>query len=162
MARALGDVEGVTVHDLYESYPDFEIDVSAEQEQLLAHDTIVVQHPLYWYSTPPLVKQWEDLVLEHGWAYGSAGTALQGKRAASAVSAGGREAAYGPEGRNRYSVQEFLRPIEATWRLCGVQPLEPFLVHGTHSLSGPDLDEVAARYRSWIEVLRDGGGEAIP
>ena len=162
MARALDGVEGVTIHDLYEAYPDFEVDVAREQELLVAHDTVVLQHPLYWYSTPPLVKQWEDLVLEHGWAYGSEGTALRGKRAASAVSAGGREEAYRADGRNRYTIQEFLRPLEATWRLCGVEPLAPFIVHGTHRLSGADLDDEARRYRGWIESVRDGGGEAIP
>ncbi|MGD2071772.1 MAG: NAD(P)H-dependent oxidoreductase, partial [Gemmatimonadota bacterium] len=124
--------------------------------------TIVLQHPLYWYSTPPLLKQWEDLVLEHGWAYGSEGTALRGKRAASAVSAGGREEAYRPKGRNRYSIREFLRPVEATWRLCGVLPLSPFLVHGTHRLSADDIDREAARYRAWIEDLIRGGGDPIP
>lgn len=162
MVSVIESVERVTLHDLYEAYPDFEVDVAREQALLLAHDTVVLQHPLYWYSTPPLVKQWEDLVLEHGWAYGAAGTALRGKRAASAVSAGGREAAYRPDGRNRFTVREFLRPFEATWRLCGVQPLQPFIVHGTHGLSGSDLDEAAGRYREWIEALRDGGGEAIP
>ena len=57
----------------------------------LAHDVVVVQHPFYWYSTPALVKQWEDLVLEHGWAYGTGGTALRGKQWLSAITTGGRE-----------------------------------------------------------------------
>jgi len=68
-----------TIHDLYESYPDVDVDVVREQELLTEHDVIVCQHPLFWYSTPALVKQWFDLVLEHGWAYGSSGHALRGK-----------------------------------------------------------------------------------
>lgn len=152
----------VTLHDLYEAYPDFEIDVPREQRLLTEHDTILLQHPLYWYSTPPLVKQWEDLVLEHGWAYGAQGTALRSKRAVSVVSAGGREEAYRPEGRNRYSVEELLRPLEATWRLCGVTPLVPFVVHGTHRLDASGIEAEAARYGAFLDLLAAGGGEVIP
>ncbi len=72
-------VEGVTLHDLYEAYPDFLIDVDHEQALLLRHDVIVFQHPVYWYSSPAILKEWQDLVLEHGFAYGRAGTALAGK-----------------------------------------------------------------------------------
>src|SRR5512139_1443397 len=92
--------DGVTFHDLYEAYPDFDVDVKREQALLLAHDAVVLQHPFYWYSTPALVKQWEDLVLEHGWAYGSRGTMLRGKRMLSAITTGGGEAAYRAQGHN--------------------------------------------------------------
>ncbi len=56
-AAALNDV---TACDMYELYPDFNIDVEAEK----AHDLIISQHPRYWFSCPPLMKQWIDLVLE--------------------------------------------------------------------------------------------------
>ena len=158
LVAAARGVAGVAVHDLYEAYPDFDVDVAAEQARLLAHDTIVLQHPLYWYSIPPLLKQWIDLVLEHGWAYGSAGTALRGKRAASALSAGGREAAYGAEGRNRYTIEEFLRPVEATWRLCGVEWIPPFAVMGTHALDADGIAAAADRYAAWLAALVAGEG----
>jgi putative NADPH-quinone reductase len=79
LIRDLDQLDGVTFHDLYEAYPDFDVDVAREQALLLEHDTIVLQHPFYWYSTPALIKQWEDLVLQHGWAYGHEGNALRGK-----------------------------------------------------------------------------------
>jgi glutathione-regulated potassium-efflux system ancillary protein KefG len=147
---------GVTLHDLYEAYPDFDIDVPREQELLLAHDVIVLQHPFYWYSTPAILKQWEDLVLEHGWAYGSRGTMLQGKRVMSAITVGGREAAYGAEGHNRRTVQEFLYPIEQTVRLCRMDYLPPFLVLGTHLMTAPDIERAAAAYGRVLAGLRDG------
>jgi hypothetical protein len=80
LAKAAKGLEGVTFHDLYETYPDFAIDIEAEQEKLLAHDVIAVQFPLYWYSTPALMKEWFDLVWLHGFAYGLDGNALAGKR----------------------------------------------------------------------------------
>ncbi|RYY89260.1 MAG: NAD(P)H oxidoreductase, partial [Chitinophagaceae bacterium] len=51
-------VPGVHVQDLYERYPDFDVDVKAEQKLLLRHDIIIWQFPMYWYSIPPLLKQW--------------------------------------------------------------------------------------------------------
>ncbi|MCU7375699.1 NAD(P)H-dependent oxidoreductase [Paucibacter sp. O1-1] len=69
----------MTINDLYANYPDFLIDVAREQQLCESHDVIIFQHPFYWYSTPAIVKEWLDLVLEHGWAYGKTGTALKDK-----------------------------------------------------------------------------------
>jgi len=156
LVDAVRDINGVTFNDLYEAYPDFDVDVQREQELLVANDLIVLQHPLYWYSTPALLKQWEDLVLEHGWAYGSKGTALEGKRLLSAISAGGREDAYRSEGMNRYTMRELLAPIEQTAALCGMEYLPPFVVHGTHRMTQQEIEGHARDYRRAIEALRDG------
>jgi glutathione-regulated potassium-efflux system ancillary protein KefG len=153
---AIDGCPGVTVHDLYEAYPDFDVDVRREQERLAAHEAIVLQHPLFWYSTPALVKQWLDLALEHGWAYGTGGTALAGKTLLAAVSAGGRESAYRPDGLNRREVREFLAPVEQTARLCGMDWLAPFVVHGTHAMEPREIERAAADYRRVVEALRDG------
>ena len=67
-----------TSRDLYGDYPDFRIDIEREQDQLLAHDRVILQFPLYWYSCPPLLKKWLDDVLTHGFAYGSTGDQLRG------------------------------------------------------------------------------------
>ena len=155
MAEAVFDLPGVTFHDLYEAYPDFDVDVRREQELLLAHEVVVFQHPFYWYSTPPLFKQWEDLVLEHGWAYGTGGTALHGKRLLSAISAGGPQKAYCPDGYNRFSIRQLLTPIEQTARLCGMEYLPPFVVYGTLRLDEAQIGAVAAEYGRLIEALRD-------
>jgi glutathione-regulated potassium-efflux system ancillary protein KefG len=156
LVRAARGVEGVTVHDLYESYPDFDIDVAAEQRLLLDHDVIVMQHPFFWYSVPAILKEWMDLVLEHGWAYGEEGTSLRGKSAMSAVSTGGGIAAYTREGRSGYTMREFLRPIERTAALCGMHYLPPFLVQGTHSMRAQEIAAAADAYRRLLEALRDG------
>jgi glutathione-regulated potassium-efflux system ancillary protein KefG len=155
LVEAVSDLPGVTFQDLYEAYPDFDVDVGREQELLRAHETIVLQHPFFWYSTPPLVKQWEDLVLEHGWAYGTGGAALQGKRLISAISTGGPERAYCTGGYNRFSIRQLLAPLEQTARLCGMEYLPPFVVFGTHRLGEEQIGGAAADYRSLVEALRD-------
>ncbi len=156
LIREVPERPDLTFHDLYEAYPDFDVDVAREQALLLQHDLLVLQHPLYWYSVPPLLKQWIDLVLEHGWAYGSTGTALRGKAVLSLVSAGGAAAAYGPAGFNRYTVSQLLAPIEQTFRLCGMDYLPPYVIFGTHRLDEADIDREAERYRATLAALADG------
>jgi len=156
LVDAVRGIEGVTFHDLYEEYPDFFVDVRREQALLDQHDVVVMQHPFYWYSTPALLKQWEDLVLEHGWAYGSGGTALAGKRLLSAITTGGRETAYQRGGYNRYAIRELLAPIEQTARLCGMDYLPPFVAYGTHGMAADDVQRHADDYLAVIVALRDG------
>ena len=117
LIRAVRDLEGVTFQDLYEAYPDLDIDVAHEQSLLESHDVIILQHPFFWYSAPAIVKEWEDLVLEHGWAYGHEGTALQGKRMMSAITTGAGQDAYGAESFNKFTIREFLAPKFAKWWL---------------------------------------------
>jgi len=156
LAQAVRELPGTTFHDLYEAYPDLDIDVEREQALLSSHTVIVFQHPFYWYSTPAMLKEWQDLVLEHGWAYGASGTALRGKKLLSALTAGGRETTYCPEGHNCFTIRQLLAPIEQTARLCGMDYLPPFVVHGTHALTAADIAGHAEAYRRAIVALRDG------
>lgn len=148
-------IEGITFHDLYEAYPDFDINVPQEKQLLLDHDIIVLQHPFYWYSCPSIIKQWLDLVLEHGWAYGSGGNALAGKRIFNAISAGGPQDAYQRSGRNRFTIRELLSPFDQTAYLCKMTYLPPFVVHGTHRLKDADIKLFASQYEKTMTALRD-------
>ena len=158
--RAMLDVvtglNNVTVHDLYAHYPDMMIDVDREQELLLAHDVIVMQHPFYWYSTPAILKEWQDLVLANGWAYGSAGTMLNGKFLMNAISTGGSQDAYRPDGRNRFDIVDLLRPFDQTAYLCGMGWLEPQVIYSGRQMEAGQLSGHAEKYRDIITGLRDG------
>lgn len=143
----------IRFHDLYERYPDFDIDVMYEQRLLLQHDVIIFQHPFYWYSSPAIIKQWIDLVLEHGWAYGTNGRALTGKKMINAISAGGSKNSYSAAGRNQFHVSDFLLPFQQTANLCGIDYLPPFVIHGTHRLSETDMDLHALQYEQMLLAL---------
>jgi glutathione-regulated potassium-efflux system ancillary protein KefG len=130
LARATRRMADVTFVELYAEYPDMFIDVEREQETLRNHDIIVFMHPIYWYSTPAILKQWQDLVLEYGFAYGTDGTALNGKILFCAVTTGGLQDAYDEDGYNNFTLRELLRPIEQTAYLCGMTYLPPFVLHG--------------------------------
>jgi glutathione-regulated potassium-efflux system ancillary protein KefG len=153
MIRRIQRLDGLTFHDLYEIYPDFDIDVKKEQELLLKHDVIILQHPFYWYSGPAMIKQWQDLVLEHGWAYGKNGNMLAGKKMFNAISSGGSRDTYAVAGGNRFTIPQLLAPFEQTVTLCKMQYLPPFVLHSTHRITNADLDLKAVQYEQLLTAL---------
>jgi glutathione-regulated potassium-efflux system ancillary protein KefG len=157
LLEAVRDLDAVTVHDLYEVYPTLAIDVRREQRLLVEHDVVVFQHPFYWYSMPSILKEWQDLVLEHGGASGAGGTRLCGKISFHAISTGAPASAYRRDGYNRFTVRELLVPCEQTEHLCGMRTLAPFVVHAALRLGSADeLAPHQAAYRRLIEAVRDG------
>ncbi len=155
LINAISDIKGVTINNLYEKYPDFFIDVSEEQKLLTEHDIVVWHHPFYWYSAPAILKEWMDLVLQHGFAYGTYGRALEGKWILSAISTGGRKEVYSTEGKNQFTINQFLAPFKQSANLCRMSYLPPFVVHGSHTLSETDLNKHASDYKRLILSLRD-------
>ncbi|MBP9781164.1 NAD(P)H-dependent oxidoreductase [Candidatus Woesebacteria bacterium] len=127
---ALEGKPGIETRKLYEAYPDWKIDVAKEKESLLNAEIIVVQTPFYWYSTPGLYKEWQDRVLEYGFAYGEGGDKLKGKQFQIVLSAFGPEEAYQQSGYNHFTIEELLRPLEQTANLCQMVFLKPLTLLG--------------------------------
>jgi putative NADPH-quinone reductase len=148
LANAAKDAD-ITVRDMYSLYPNRVIDVQAEQKVLADADRIVLQFPMFWYSSPALLKQWEDQVLEHGWAYGSHGDALHGKELIIAVSPGAVQAKYDSDGF-KYTVTDLLRPYQATSNLIGTKYIKPFITYGASSLSDNDIQQRATEYVEYL------------
>jgi glutathione-regulated potassium-efflux system ancillary protein KefF len=140
----------VIVRDLYALYPDYLIDVAAEQALLAQASLVVWQHPIHWYSMPPLMKLWVDDVLSFGWAYGPGGSALRGKDLWLVATTGGPEESYHPESYNRYFFDAFLPPYEQTAALCGMRFLPPLLLHGAHRA---DDTQIAAHENLFTDRL---------
>lgn len=155
LIQGLDQIEGITVNHLYENYPDFFIHVKKEQKLLLEHDIIVWHHPFYWYSAPAIIKEWMDLVLEHGFAYGKTGKALNGKKVFSTITTGGQKKVYCIDGKNHYTINQFLYPFHQSANLCEMEYLPPFVVHGSHTLSEEDIKTAASSYRNLLIGLRD-------
>jgi putative NADPH-quinone reductase len=156
MARAAEAIDGITFVDLYRDYPRFDIDADQEQRRLLDHDVILFQCPLFWYSTPSIVKEWQDLVLEHGFAYGSDGDRLAGKRMMLAVTAAGPGDAYSTGGFQHYPLRDFLRPLEQTARLCGMRFPAPYVLYSSLRAPGSGVVEPHVNgYRKLLEAIRD-------
>jgi glutathione-regulated potassium-efflux system ancillary protein KefG len=156
LITAVHDLSCVTIHDLYELYPDFNIDVSREQEFLSRHHILVWQYPIYMYSPPAILKQWMDLVLEHGWAHGPGGNNLKDKLLCNAVTTGGSVESYGSRGFNNYSLADFLRPLEQTARLCKMLWLPIFTIQGTYRHAPEHFTHYGHQYRLGLERLAQG------
>ena len=151
MLKATNDVDGVTVVDLYGEYPTHHIDIEQEQARLREHDVIVFMFPMYWYSTPAILKEWQDLVLEYGFAYGEEGNALQGKLFLCALTAGATRESYASDGYNSFTLNQLLQPLQQTAVLCGMQYLPPFALYGARTA----LEEgrISAHTDNWKKLL---------
>ena len=153
LIASIENMEGVTVNDLYEEYPDLHIDVQREQALLLENDVIILQHPFYWYSTPAILKEWQDMVLQHGWAYGHEGRMLKDKITFNAITTGGPEKAYTTDGYNHHTMRQLLAPLEQTANLCRMTYLAPFVIHGTHLMDQQHLQGHVNDYRQLLKAL---------
>ncbi len=153
LLQAVKDLPGLVVRSLYDLYPDFDIDVEAEQALLSECRGVVWQHPLYWYSVPGLLKHWFDKVLIRGFAYGDGGQALVDKHCLWAPTTGGDEIAFSGAGMHGHPLSTFSYPLEQTALFCGMRWHPPFVVHGAHKVSDRTLERTAASYREVIEGL---------
>jgi len=146
-------LEGITVHDLYDQYPDFNIDTAREQELLRAHQIIVWHYPLFMYGPPAMIKQWMDLVLEHGWAHGVGGNNLEGKQVFATITTGGTHGSYSHSGFNCYTMPELLYPLTQAAHICRMTWLPPFVVQGTYRLTDDMLEWYGNQYRQLLLQL---------
>jgi len=153
LIEGLRSRDGITVHDLYEQYPDFNVDTAREQELLLAHQIIVWHYPLFLYGPPAMVKQWMDLVLEHGWAHGKGGNHLEGKQIFATITSGGSRESYSHGGFNRHTMPELLFPLQQVAHLCRMTWLPPYVVQGTYRLTDGMLAEYGEQYRQVLVSL---------
>lgn len=168
LAEAAPAVPNVRLHNLYETYPDFYINVQEEQAMLAEADLVVFQHPIQWYSMPSLLKEWVDVVLEYGWAYGPGGTALRGKDFWLVATTGSVEEAYSEEGSHGHPFPAFLPPIKQTAVLCGMRWLPPLILHGARKIDDRVVEahvatylQRLASYPNWPELLADDGNPAV-
>ena len=145
--------KNITFHDLYEEYPDFDIDVKHEQQLLTKHDIIIWQHPMYWYNCPPLMKQWIDMVLEYGWAYGKKGEALKDKIIFQVITTGGDRESFCKTGYDRYRIVNLLEPFNQTAKVCNMLYLPPFVVHGTYKMKQENCKKNGLYYGYFLDYL---------
>lgn len=149
-------LEGVTAVDLYREYPTFHIDIDKEQQRLVDHDIIIFQFPLYWFAPPAILKEWQDLVLEYGFAYGKEAHALHGKTFFCALTAGGKAEAYQSDGYNHFTVRELLYPLEQMASLSGMLYLAPLaLFEARTAVETGRLESHLQQWKMLLQALID-------
>jgi len=151
LLEAIKDESDITVHDLYANYTSIhDIDVKKEQALLLSHDRIVFQFPLYWFSTPGLLKDWQDKVLEYGFAYGSEGYKLEGKEFKIVVTVGSPEYAYQTGAYVQASMSEILKPLQTMVIFTQMIFTQPFAVHRALKITDEELHDKAQEYKNLL------------
>ena len=151
MVEETKNIDGVTFVDLYAEYPDSKINVEKEQQRLFEHDIIIFQFPLQWYSTPAILKEWQDRVLHADFAYNKNRLLLKNKIFFCALTAGGPEDAFNTKGYNRYTIREMLYPIEQTMVLCKIIYLPPYAIFGARFAK--DEQRLEPHIKGWITLL---------
>lgn len=148
LAKGAESLADVNVRYLYDLYPDGKINVAVEQAALEKTDRIVLQFPMQWYSTPPLLKQWLDDVLTYGWSHGGEKQALRDKKLMLAVSLGGPESAYQPDGAAGHRVGQYLLSFETISSYLNMQYIKPFITGGSANISEEEIAAQAERYKA--------------
>lgn len=153
LVESIKGLENVTVRHLENIYgSDIKsFNVEEEQKLLLEHDRVVFQFPWYWYSSPAMLKAYQDEVFTYGFAYGSAGDKLNGKIFKIAVTVGAPDFAYQEGGWNKHSMNQLLAPFQSMTNLTGMIYTRAFRVHGTAAMSEDELALKAKEYKEELE-----------
>lgn len=132
----------VTITDLTARYPDFNIDIAAEQQALILADLIILQYPIYWYNMPPILKQWFDKVFTFGFAFGK-GSQLANKAIMASVTAGSKESSYPTK-----DIKSLFKPLKASAKFCKIHYLNPIISYDIYYLPHKSKSDNAAAIKS--------------
>jgi putative NADPH-quinone reductase len=156
LLTAASKTEGIEVRDLYELYPAMHIDVPAEQDALRQADIVVFQFPIFWFSSPAILKEWQDMVLTGGFAYGEGGHALKDKGFMLSVTSGGSKESYTKGAKHGAEIGAYLAPFEQTARFCDMTLLDSFVVQNASALDSEEIAGIVKAYKRRLEALKAG------
>lgn len=149
LKKGIANQSDIKINELYEEYPDEQIDIKREQLLVEEHNRVIFQFPNYWYNYPPLLKKWFDEVLERGWAF-SGGDAIRGKELGVAVSSNYSPEDYRFDGHHRHTIEQIMAPFHATCNFIGAKSLPIFKTFNDLMQTDEDLDEQAKEYLKYL------------
>lgn len=130
------------IRNIHSLYPDYKIDVKAEQEALLRHETVMFQYPFYWLNIPAILKLWIDEVFQYQFAYGSKGDKLKGKNFIPSFTIGAPEEAYKISGNHHLRIYEFCKSLEQTAYYAQMNYIDPICLYGVSLARGYKEDDI--------------------
>jgi NAD(P)H dehydrogenase (quinone) len=136
-------------------------DVAHELERLEQADLLILQYPMWWFSTPAVLKGWVDRVLVYGRTYTSTMRYhkghLRGRRAMLSVTLGGPESTFAYNGRNG-DIELLLWPMNMTLHYVGYSVLPPVTSFGIFA-DGEEgrarIEQCKAAYRRTLASLEE-------
>ncbi|MGL4721742.1 MAG: NAD(P)H-dependent oxidoreductase [Desulfovibrionaceae bacterium] len=144
------DLYSLEIRHLGSLYKKFDINIKVEQVLLMKAKNIVIHFPLYWYSVPAILKHWLDLVFSYNFAYGSSGNKLEGKNMLLSITIGAEEEAYNSKGKNHFTMEELLVPLEQTAYFTGMNYCSPVYSYGMSYVEGIGNNIIKIQERSKI------------
>lgn len=109
-------------------------------------DYILYQFPIYWFSTPAILKKYIDVVYAfkefyefNDGPYGSGGL-MKDKQVMLSTTWGIDEKTFGSEFFDGASRDEVLLPIRKTQTYCGIREMKHFSCHGIDRKADYDTD----------------------
>ena len=160
LVDAVRPLDGVEVVDMTATCPDGKIDLDQEVARLFQAERLVLQFPIQWYSTPSLLKSWQDQLLTRMYYINAKteGERLRDLPVMVAATAGNDPSAYTPEGINLFPLEELLKPLHATAHRCFWRWTDPFLIYRSNKSSPEELAAAGRRYAARLT----GWAEAAP
>lgn len=125
LLESAATLSNVNIHNLNATYPNGVIDIESEVALLQDSQKVIFQFPLFWFSTPSLMKEWQDRVLTHI-LYGKDSKLLSGKKFQIITTLGGAKESY--DGHHGYSLETILSPLTSAFKYCGCEILESFAI----------------------------------
>ncbi|QDP40352.1 NAD(P)H-dependent oxidoreductase [Radiobacillus deserti] len=153
--NSIKDVEEVTVRHLETIYPNGNINPTEEQRLLKEHDRIIFQFPFYWYSSPPLLKHWQDVVLEEGVTHGPSSTMLKGKEFGLVLMIGVSEREYQAGGSEHFTISELTKPFQALAHKTGMEYLPSLDIFQFAYMEDEQKMDMLIRY--WQKLTMENG-----
>ncbi|MGF6598366.1 NAD(P)H dehydrogenase (quinone) [Paraburkholderia sp. GAS448] len=126
-------------------------DIAEEVDNILWADLVVLSFPIFWFSTPAILKGWIDRVFLSGAFYGGKRFydrgGLVGKRAWVTATLGGRPHMFGA-GRVHGEIEGMLSHLlRGTLAYVGFDVLEPFFGYHIPYLGDADRAQILAQFR---------------
>lgn len=146
LSKAAAEVEGVQVVNIY----DYPVKPEIYRECITRAKTIIYEFPFYWMSSPHLLKQWTDEVFMQFTIDGI----IKGKRLMVVTTTGSEESVYQHNGRNKYTMDEYLRPFEGQANHAEMIWEKPLVVYGQGTDEAAKLlQEGCKEYKNRLEKL---------
>ena len=134
-------------------------DILDEIEKVLWSDLLILNFPLFWFSTPAILKGWIDRVLISGLTYGGKRFydrgGLRGRKAMITLTLGGDAHMLADDGIHG-SLDDMLRPLlRGTLYYTGLSVLPPFVAWHVPYISDDARKDYLKEYEERLRTLDD-------
>lgn len=150
--KALVDIARKKTHVIIRHLDEIQKNNTYPMEEEIAllksASSIIWQFPIYWYSAPASLRNWQDQILSPI-VYGP-DNFLKGKKLRVVCSAGASEDTFSPTGLNRFTIEQMLCPMQMTANASLMIWQKPFVTYGASSISEEQMKKIEEEYSSLL------------